>query len=762
MRNWNLKMRRYKILDITLTKFGFFRDIFASFAVYIYMTASLITLFLGFYGYKEYYSLKGIDVRSTDLLYYTLQLFTLNVGPFDWSHNSYVPMLDVARLLAALISSTAVLLLLSTVFSKQLHKLQLWLCFNHTIVCGSGFIGSRFVKRLSGNHEIVFINLDNDNDLSKNTKNSDDIIVYGNPTDVNTLKKVGISRAKYLICALEDDNANAKIAIQASNLTMGRNKDPLTCFVHVFNPELHEIFRVNEFNCKKDSCRLEVCNIFNIGARLLLKKYPLFSEGAQTSSLDYHILIAGLGNMGESVLLRYAREWRLEHKTSGHKLVVTIIDKNAKLKTEALCIRYPSLDVSCEFRSFDAELGLPEYLKYSFIQEIIARPINIAYICFREDIDSLLFSFRLSKGLNDVRTPIVVRINHDAIPVALLNKAKENKRYENINLFRLWEEIGLQDLIESETHELLAKIIHENYVFEQKNKSNKTGAAMKEWNELTEYMKNENRKQADDLISKMSYVACHIDKLKNWNEKQFEFTPYEICRLARIEHERWCQAKLKDGWKPGKPGNDELKIHDNLYPWNELDPQTKLKDINTVKRIPLFLSRVDLEVCRNDNRVELISDALICDENQQDAGNNSACNLIKYDLTGRCTDHALIIESSINQAGFGISGKYHPMEKILEFTESEVLHLAKIYFEKVINKKSIDQNDILSNGGHIHSYSNSEWMQYVEYVSKWPKLLAKNDLSLHRIQDARSMIEEDRKALIEVFTDKDLAHPFGN
>ncbi len=762
MKNWNLKMRRYKILDITLTKFGFFRDIFASFAVYIYMTALLITMLLGYYGYKEYYLLKGVDVRSTDLLYYTLQLFTLDVGPFDWSHNSYVPMLDVARLSAALISSTAVLLLLSTVFSKQLHKLQLRLCFNHTIVCGSGFIGSRFVKRLSGNHEIVFINPDKDNDLSKNTKNSDDIIVHGDPTDVNILKKAGISRAKYLICALEDDNANAKISIQASNLTRGRNKDPLTCFVHVFNPELHEIFRVNEFNCKKDSCRLEVCNIFNIGARLLLKKYPLFSEEAKTYSSDYHILIAGLGNMGESVLLRYAREWKLEYKTSGHKMVVTIIDKNAKLKTEALCIRYPGLDVSCEFRPFDADLGLPEYLKDSFIQEIIARPVNIAYICFREDIDSLLFSFRLSKGLNDMRTPIVVRINHDAIPVALLNKAKENKRYENIHLFRLWEDIDLQDLIASETYELIAKAIHENYVLDQKNEPKKTEAAMTEWKDLKEDIKNDNRKQADDLILKMSYVACHIDKLKNWNEKQFEFTPYEICRLARIEHERWFQSKLKDSGKLGKPRNYEFKIHENLCPWNELDPKIKLKDINTVNKIPLFLSRVDLEVYRNDNLAELISDALICDEKQEDTENNYVCNLTRNDSNSQYADYAFIIESSINQSGFGISGKYHPIEKILEFTESEVLHLAKIYFEKVTNKKSIDQSDILSNGGHIHSDSNSEWMQYVEYVSKWPELLAKNDLSLHRVQDARRMIEEDREALIEIFTEEELEHPFGN
>ena len=764
MTNQNLYKIRRKLLNIIRKVLKVFSIIAKNYGAYLFAIAWFFTMLLGYFGYKEYFILNEINVETTDVLYYTLQMFALNSGWVDWSDNSYVLMLDVARFSAAVISLSAVLLLLSTVFSEQLRKLQLWLCFNHIIICGNGFVGSRFAQELRKEHEIVFIDPESNNDFSSDTRNADSILVKGDPADVSILKKAGINRAKYLICALENDNKNAKVAIQASNVVDIKNGILLTCFVHVFNPELHEIFRVNEFTCKKDFARLEIYNIFNFGARQMLRLYPAFSGMKNIFLTNNHIMIVGLGNMGESVLIRAAREWWFQNKNSGRKLLVTIVDKTANNKKESLCIRYPSLDVSCDFRTFNVNINSPEHLKDSFVREIISKPVNCAYICLREDIDGILFSLRLSKALKNMYIPIVVRINNaDNIPTTLLNEARKNDVFENIHMFNLWDSVDVKELIESGTRELIAKAFHEYYVLHQESSEEKTKSAETEWKDVTEDERNRNEKPVDDLTIKMKHVACKIDKLESWNGELFEFKLYELCKLARYEHERWCLGYFENGWKHGPHRSEEKKTHPDLVDWSELDSGEKSKNIYSIKDVPLILSKVDLDI-RRINLTELIAEALFFDQVQEtnpiniDKNDLIKCDFVSYKQKTKYIEKAYSIELCIKKIGCGISGRAYPEKNILELTESEKEILAKAYYEMLIHEslKTSEKYESLSDLNILSTDSNSQWIQFLEEVSRWPGIIAKNDLSIYRFKDAQQMVEEDREALLEIFTEDEL------
>ena len=64
----------------------------------------------------------------------------------------------------------------------------------------------------------------------------------------------------------------------------------------------------------------------------------------------------------------------------------------------------------------------------------------------------------------------------------------------------------------------------------------------------------------------------------------------ELCEdLAKNVHDVWAQQRIEQGWKLGKERNDQLKLHPNLVPYEELSELDKEYDrktaIETIKMI---------------------------------------------------------------------------------------------------------------------------------------------------------------------------------
>ncbi len=145
------------------------------------------------------------------------------------------------------------------------------------------------------------------------------VYVHGNATEEKVLRHAGIARARYLITALGEDSANAEIAIQARRIVTGRSFDPLTCFVHVLDPELCEVLRVNEFNAGSRSMRLEFYNVFENGARTILNDFPAFPEHNVETVPLAKVLVIGLDDVGKRLLLGAAKRWWPHYPGDGSK-----------------------------------------------------------------------------------------------------------------------------------------------------------------------------------------------------------------------------------------------------------------------------------------------------------------------------------------------------------------------------------------------------------------------------------------------------------
>ena len=94
------------------------------------------------------------------------------------------------------------------------------------------------------------------------------------------------------------------------------------------------------------------------------------------------------------------------------------------------------------------------------------------------------------------------------------------------------------------------------------------------WEELSETLRNSNRDQAADIVSKLRAISCDIAPAEN-GRVSVEFSSEEIERLAELEHERWEAERRLDGWTLGPTKDPVAKRSPYLVPWEDLSQEVR-------------------------------------------------------------------------------------------------------------------------------------------------------------------------------------------
>jgi hypothetical protein len=68
--------------------------------------------------------------------------------------------------------------------------------------------------------------------------------------------------------------------------------------------------------------------------------------------------------------------------------------------------------------------------------------------------------------------------------------------------------------------------------------------------------------------------------------------------MARIEHERWCQGRIQDGWVYGLEKDADKKTNPDLVEWDDLPEEEKEKNRRFVRGLPRSLAQVGFEIER--------------------------------------------------------------------------------------------------------------------------------------------------------------------
>ncbi len=563
---------------------------------------AIFALALGYIGFKKYFGAIGETRSPLFILYVTFQLLVLESGavsgPVSWE-------LEVSKFLAPTVAAYAAVRALTVIFWEQLQLFRMRFIKNHVVICGLGqkgrLLAERFCER---GYHVVVIEQHEKNAMLDQCKDAGAIVLIGDATSPQQLRKAHVHKAKHLISVCGDDGTNAKVAVHTRQLVRFRKGRVLTCIVHIVDPRLCQLLREKEIEAKElEYYRLDFFNIFDSGARSWLQDYSPFSAVGESNGPQPHLLVVGLGLFGESLVVHAAKEWKALPSKSQKKIRMTIIDKLANEKKESLCLRYPQLEKVCDLIPLQMDISSPDFQRGDFLFDDQKRcGISSVFICLDDDSSGLSAALNLHQHLREYKIPVTVRMTYDAgLATLLLERDEIDNSFAQLHAFGLLERACQPDLVLGGTYEILARAIHEDYRRKQREIgiAPQINSSIVPWSELPEHLKESNRRQADNIGVKLKAVGCYLEPLTDWDAGLFEFTPEEVELMAKIEHERWVSERRRTGWKyaPGEK-NIKKRTSPHLIAWDKLSEEIRELDRNTVRELPSFLYKADFQICR--------------------------------------------------------------------------------------------------------------------------------------------------------------------
>lgn len=166
--------------------------------------------------------------------------------------------------------------------------------------------------------------------------------------------------------------------------------------------------------------------------------------------------------------------------------------------------------------------------------------------------------------------------------------------------------------LEGELLETLAKLNHDIFCKNQRDKGYvwggetndeadpKTHSSLVDYDDLSSHEKEQNRGAVRDIPNKLARFGYVMVPGRN-NEPDFVFPTDILEKMAKLEHERWMQAKFNDSWKHGTTTDKDNKIHALLVEWDDrrLTEEEKDKDRRLVSEsIPCMLRKAGYTIVK--------------------------------------------------------------------------------------------------------------------------------------------------------------------
>jgi hypothetical protein len=568
----------------------------------------MLAVTLGFVGFQRHFDALGQTPSVWDVLYRDLQLFVLEWGseprPVTWE-------LQVARFLAPAVTVLAAVRTVLAIFREEIEMLELRRMAGHVVVCGLGQKGSLLVRSLrERGRRVVVVERDPHNEFLEVCRNSGALVLLGDARDRELLRGARVQRATHLISVCGADGVNAEVAVQARELCKEREGPALNCLVHIFDPQLCILLRMEELAApRRESFMLDFFNVFESGARGLLEQYPAFDETILQRAPQPQIVVVGLARLGERLLVQVARGWKVCHTVNGSRFRATVVDEQAEAKVESLCLRYPWLTSICELVARQMPIDSLEFEQSEFLVDRQRNcDVSEVYVCLDDDALGLSAALALNQRLKGRSVPIVVAMARGAGLASLVSGTEgTGTGFENLHAFGLLDHTLNADLLLGGIYEVLARAIHEEYVRNQREEGQTPEAnpAMVPWDDLPETLKESNREQAGHIGVKLRTVGCGLAPLTDWDAESFQFTQEEVELLAQMEHERWVAERRREGWtySPG-PKNMVRRTSPYMVTWRDLRDDVKEWDRVFIRGLAAFLAKDAFQIIRLEQRQE--------------------------------------------------------------------------------------------------------------------------------------------------------------
>lgn len=560
----------------------------------------LIALWLGYVGFAKYHLGLDAGLPLLDNFYLSCQLFVLKSGsvrgPIPWE-------LQVARFLAPMVPAWTVFSAMRVLLSEQFRMVFLRFRKNHVVICGLGRKGLQLVKdcRASG-HKVVVIDRVGEEETVRVCRDLGALVLIGDAADKTMLRQARVHRAHLVFAVTGDDGTNVETAVLTYQLveeSKRSSSNKVCCHVHVFDLTLCDVFKQhNIFKESGDAFEAQVFNIFEHTTQRLLMDHPLDREPiSREDDTVIHLIIVGLGQMGESVALEAAHSC---HFANLKRPRITIIDTASEEVEKSFLGRYPQFGQVCDlsFVRGDASEGpiLDQIKRWASEDSVLT---SIA-VCLDNDSRSLHAALSIMNRLGESGVHLYVRMAEEATLATLLDSdlGSAEAGATTIPFGMFCHVCRREDLLDKKTDKL-ASAIHERYVKQRLAEgpaSDEPG--MRDWAKLGHVYRESNRHQSNHIPVKLRAVNCIKRSSTERGDGLTSFERAEIELMAEMEHTRWCAERILDGWSHGTEKDEANKTHPDLKEYRALDEGTKDLDRQTVGSIPELLEGVQEKVCR--------------------------------------------------------------------------------------------------------------------------------------------------------------------
>ncbi len=561
---------------------------------YIIGLAGIFGFACGFVGYGRYFDSGGVDISFLERIYFTLQLIGME---FNYIGGWVPPELEAARFLLPLLTIYTIVRAVFEIFRYKIGLFRIRLLKNHIIVAGLGEKGSFIIKDLlSKNEDVVGIELDEDETSIKRSTDLRPLVVIGDAASERTLLKAGIKKASTLIVTCDDESTNIEVAKKAMDL---RKHTPPRTYVHIKDMRFCPLLEFSKG--QKGPHRIRFFNVFENGARQLLRQYPPDLIVSPISEDDLHIAIIGFGPLGENVLLQALK---VGHYPRGKKLHILVLGEGVEKTGRVFRARYPQMDriKDVRVRFKDIEMDSSGRFDPDPIFEKRERT-DMIYVCLEDDTLSQSCALNINKKPKGILSPIVINmIQNTGFATVLQRESNRFMKENRLLMFTPIMKACSRETVLDSSLDSIARAFHRHYILMKKREARRKkkqfkrdSPSLKNWDILPESLKESNRQAADHIDVKLRSVGLERT-LKGGKKKSYRFSKKEVELLGEAEHNRWNAERFLDGWSLGKK-DVEKKKSPYLLEWDDPELPEKIKEYDRefVRTIPDILRLVEPE-----------------------------------------------------------------------------------------------------------------------------------------------------------------------
>jgi TrkA-N domain/RyR domain len=531
----------------------------------------------------------GSTFNTWDRLYAVPDLFGLtfanDYAAVDWR-------IQLARFLGPMVTATTFLQASALLFREQVDRLRLRLARDHVVVCGLGEKGLRLAASFrDGGRRVAAVEVDPASPGIPVARAHGVAVLVGDATDPIVLRQAGVARAGELVAAA-DDGTNARVAALVRELDRRAGAVPLHCAAHLLDPQLCHLLRSEALEDEAEGVRLEFFNVHQQAARAWLAAEPVLDLDGRAP----HLVVVGVGLLGQSLVVAAGQRWA--DRDGAGRLPVTLVDREAGGRLQALRLRHPSLERWCEVTAIDLDLDRPAPDAVdAFTDLLTSGRVTAVFVALDADATALSAALTVRQVLGSRPAKVLVRTRSEAGLGVLLGVGRSAVP---VVAFSPLDRTCTAEAVAGGTHEQVARALHDDYLARVRRDGGAgAGSAAVPWEELPEPMRESNRRAAAALAAGLHEVELDLIPLYRWDDGGQVLTDAEVEVLARREHDRWAEERRLAGWRWGERRDDAARTNPLLVPWEEMAEADRERDRQAVRELPAMLARAGFDIVRS-------------------------------------------------------------------------------------------------------------------------------------------------------------------